>query len=322
MQRTGIITKGIVTAALAGIAATLTAASPALADPGTGSLSGAVRDTRGAVVADAQIAVYLPDTSSGYLTRTQTDAAGKFRVPGLDEGSYKISIGLGGWSEWAPGRRAEDSAAVAYPVTAGHDTVADSVVTAPGVITGRVAAAAGGPAAGVKVSADDDQHARQWDATTTTDGRYSLRVPPGTDYVVSFTDGHFRQFAPHTLDRAAARHYTVRSGHTLRVDDRLLPAASLTGRLVDSAGAPVAAAQVSFLTDYAFEVTTTTDADGRYRFDKLLPEAVKVVFHTADGQEQWAYQQLSYADATTFTLASGAVTTVNDQLLPVPAPVG
>jgi protocatechuate 3,4-dioxygenase beta subunit len=309
---------------LAGVATATAVASPALADAGTGSLSGFVRDTRGAVVADAELTIYPPDTSGNYVTKTHTDAAGKFRVPALPEGSYKILIGLGGWYEWAPGRHAEDSpdTAVAYPVVAGRNTLANSGGTAAGVITGRVTTASGEPASDVAVTADDEDHARAWNTTTAADGVYSLRVPPGTSYVVSFTDGYFQQFAPHTADRAQAQRYTVRSGRTLHVDDRLLPAASLTGQLVDAAGAPVAAAQVHIVTMNAVDLQTATDVDGRYRLDKLAPGDVKVYFRTADGREQWAYQKLSYDEADTVTLSLGTVTTVNDALLPLPTLAG
>jgi hypothetical protein len=73
---------------------------------------------------------------------------------------------------------------------------------------------------------------------------------------------------------------------------------------------------VRFLTDTAFEVRTTTDADGRYRFDKLSAWTVKVEFRTADGRVQWAHQKLDYSEANTFALTLGATTTVDDSLLP------
>ena len=311
MQPTRVIASAVA-AAVAGIGAATAVASPALADADTGNVAGAVRDTKGTIVTDARINVYAEDGFDP-VAQTTTDAAGRFRVADLEAGRYKIQIGLGGWSEWAPGRRAESDAAV-YRIVAGRTTVANSVVTAPGVITGRLLAATGGPAANVGVTADDYDTARSWNTTTAADGTYALRVPPGTNYVVTFRDGYFRQYAPHTVDQAQARHYTVRSGRTLRVDDRLLVAPSLTGRLVDAAGAPVADARVRFLSDTAFELTTTTDADGRYRFDKLAAGTVRVSFRTTDNRVQWAYQALSYNDAAEIALPVGAVVTVDDQL--------
>src|SRR4051794_8434186 len=108
-----------VIAALVGIGASAALSAPALAQPGTGSLAGSVRDTRGEVVADAEITVYPPDTSGNYVTKVRTDATGRFRVTGLEKGSYKLLIGLGGWFEWAPGRTDDATAATAYPVAVG-----------------------------------------------------------------------------------------------------------------------------------------------------------------------------------------------------------
>lgn len=308
----------ITTVALAAAIAATGIASPASAATGAGGISGSVRDTSGAVVANSEITIYPPYQPSGPVASTHTDAAGKFKVSGLDEGSYQIQIGLGGWSEWAPGRTDDPAQAGTYQVVAGRTTKADSVVTASGVAGGRLTTATGQPAAGVIVSADDDNHARTWSTTTGADGTYSLRVPPGDAYVIGFKDGDFQQYAPHTVDRGLARHYTIRSGRTLRVSDRLLAAATLAGRLTDAAGAPVAGADVHFIsTATAFEFVTTTDADGRYRFEKQNPGDIKVWFRLADGREQWAHQKLSYDEAETFTLALGAVTTVDEQLLPL-----
>ncbi|MFF5083366.1 carboxypeptidase-like regulatory domain-containing protein [Actinoplanes sp. NPDC000266] len=185
-----------------------------------------------------------------------------------------------------------------------------------GTITGRVVTPAGRPAAGVKVTVDDIEIARPFTTTTAVDGRYSIEVPAGDSYVVSFTDGHFQQYSPRKLSYDQARVYTVREGRTLRVSERLFRAATLGGRLTDSAGAPVAGASVDFInTETAFGLTATTDANGYYRFEKLAPGTVKVYFRTADGRSQWAHQATSYEEADVATLELGRVTTVSDSLL-------
>ena len=123
-----------------------------------------------------------------------------------------------------------------------------------------------------------------------------------------------------TLDWALARHYTVRSGRTTRVDERLLAPAALNGRLVDESGTPVPGADVGpLLLDTAGGFWTTTGPDGRYQFDKLPPGEVVVGFTAPDGRSQWAYQKASFEQADRFTLALGGVTTVDEALLPLPA---
>ncbi|MFG1991968.1 carboxypeptidase-like regulatory domain-containing protein [Actinoplanes sp. NPDC048988] len=185
-----------------------------------------------------------------------------------------------------------------------------------GTIAGRVVTPAGRPAAGVKVTVDDIDTARPFTATTAADGRYAIEVPAGDAYVVSFTDGHLQQYSPRTLDFAQATVHTVREGRTLRVSERLFHAATLTGRLTDETGAPVAGASVDFVNiENAFGLTTTTGADGRYRFSKLAPGPVKVHFRTAGGRSQWAHQAASYEEADVATLKLGRVTAVSDSLL-------
>ncbi|XVV16312.1 carboxypeptidase-like regulatory domain-containing protein [Actinoplanes sp. CA-131856] len=186
-----------------------------------------------------------------------------------------------------------------------------------GTITGRVVTPAGRPAAGIKVTVDDIDIARPFTTTTAADGRYSIEVPAGDSYVVSFTNGHLQQYSPRALSYEQAKVYTVREGRTLRVGERLFRPATLTGRLTDENGAAVAGASVDFVnTENAFGLRVTTDANGYYRFDKLAPGSVKVQFHAADGRQQWAHQAASYEEADVATLELGRVTTVSDSLLP------
>ncbi|MEU4237715.1 carboxypeptidase-like regulatory domain-containing protein [Actinoplanes sp. NPDC026619] len=306
--------KSVILTALAGVVAAPLIASPALAaGTTTGNLAGAVRDTRGAIVADADITILVPE-SPNVAAQAHTDAAGRFKVTGLDEGAYNIQIDRDGWTEWAPGRT---DSPTAYAIRAGRTTVANSVVYAAGRVTGKVTTATGAPAAGVQVSAEDDEHARSFDGTTATDGTYSLRVAPNETYVLRFTDGHFTQFAPSTAGRDEATRYAVGAGRTVRVSNKLLAAATLTGTLTDVAGAPVAGAQVNYIDMNAGSVSATTDAAGHYTIDKLAPGDFKVYFLTSQGQLQWAYQALGYDEAETFTLPLGGTATVDDQLLPI-----
>lgn len=197
--------------------------------------------------------------------------------------------------------------------------VMSPAVAAPttGLITGKLTTASGAPAAGIPVTVDDADIARPWYTTTDAAGRWSVRLPAGSAYVVSFVDGSFRQYSPQVLEFADATRYTVRAGRTVKVKESLLEAASLTGHLTDAAGAPVANTRVRLLTSYAFELWTTTDADGGYRFGKLAPGAVRISFHLADGRVQWAHQKLSWEEADEIVLPLGGTATVDDQLLPV-----
>ena len=318
MRAPKVILRTVLAAAVAGTGAVAIGAPPAQAGWSDGLFTGTVRNDLGAVVAGATISVWpTVNEDSNPVAVTRTNAAGKWRVADLDAGRYKVEIGLAGWSEYAPGRERNHADARTYPAAAHRLTVVNSVVERAGSFAGRLTTPTGGPAAGVPVTVDDYNTAREFKTTTAADGTYSLPVPPRGDYVVNYRDGNFRQYALGTTDSEQARHYTVASGQRVTVNDQFLETASLTGRLVDAAGAPVVAATVRFIyTETAFELQTTTDADGRYSFEKLNPGPVKVSFGTADGRYQYAYQAASYNEATEFTLTLGTVTTVNDTLLP------
>jgi protocatechuate 3,4-dioxygenase beta subunit len=101
------IIRSVLAAGMAGTVASTVLAAPALAAPVTGSLAGVVRDTRGAAMAGAGIEIYDNPDAGAVIATGQTDAAGRFKVPGLNPGTYEVEVHLaGGWSDWAPGRTA------------------------------------------------------------------------------------------------------------------------------------------------------------------------------------------------------------------------
>jgi hypothetical protein len=301
------------------VAAT-SAAGPAFAADPTGSLSGVVRDTSGAVVPGASIAVYL-DPSGDAVQELPADADGRFSVTGLKVGSYQILIGLGGWSEWAPGRVTDPAQATRYRVKANRTTVADSTVTAAGIITGQFLRPDGAPAANAAVNVTSVDNASQHSTVTAADGTYKLRVQPDQTFLVSFSVDGFGQYVPHTFDPAQATKFFVGSGQTVSVSDQAIAISGMTGRLTDAAGAPAGGAYVSFINvDTASESETNTQADGTYDYRGLLvPGRYKVRF-TAAGGSQYAHQKLDYDSADVITLTPGQTEVVDDQLLWVPTP--
>jgi protocatechuate 3,4-dioxygenase beta subunit len=102
-----------------------------------------------------------------------------------------------------------------------------------------------------------------------------------------------------------------------------LTPATLTGRLVDEHGTPVAGTGVDLLlVATAGEVSTTTGPDGRYTFDTLPPGDVGVGFTALHGRVQLEHQKASAGEADEFTLSLGTVTTVDETLLPLAALAG
>ena len=320
MQSTRVRRRTVVAAALAGVVAATSAAGPALAADPTGSIAGVVRDTRGAAVPDAAVAVHL-DPSSDAVQELQADARGRFSITGLKAGSYQVRIGLGGWSEWAPGRITDPAQARTYQVRANRTTVANSTVTAAGIIAGRFFGPDGKPAANAAVNVTNVHNAGEHGGVTAADGTFRIRVEPDQTFIVNYAVGPIGQYVPHTFDPARATRFLVRSGQTVRVQDRAVALSGISGRLTDAAGAPAGGVYVSFINvDTVAESETSTAADGTYDFSGLLaPGRYKVRF-TAPGGSQYAHQKTDYASADVITLTSGRTTVVDDQLLWVPAP--
>ncbi len=121
---------------------------------------------------------------------------------------------------------------------------------------------------------------------------------------------------PHTFDVAQATKFTVEAGKTVRVDDRAISLAGISGHLTDAAGAPASGLRVTVNNvDTLADVQTTTLADGSYDFtNQLVPGQYKVEF-TTTGHSQYAHQQLDYNSANVITVSSGATSIVDDQLL-------
>ncbi|MFI5934593.1 carboxypeptidase-like regulatory domain-containing protein [Actinoplanes sp. NPDC051494] len=319
MQHKRFLRRGILAAVLAGTAAVTTTAGPALAGDPAGSLSGLVRDTRGSAVADATVSVHL-DPSGGPVQEVRSDAHGRFRVSGLKPGGYRIQIDMRGWREWAPGRITDAEQATIYRVTAKRTTVATSVVTAPGFITGTFLRADGTPAANTEVAATNVDSAAEHPGRTAADGTYRIRVQPDRKFIISYAVGRFAEYVPHTFTSSGATEFFVRSGQSIRVDDRAIALAGISGRLTDATGAPVAGAGVRVSEiDTARESETTTLADGSYDLsDQLVPGRYKVQFTVSD-RSQYAHQAPDYDSATVITVTSGSTTVVDDQLLWNPA---
>ncbi|GIE76344.1 hypothetical protein Aph02nite_22940 [Actinoplanes philippinensis] len=319
MHVTPVRRRQVLVAALTGIAIASTgAAGPAFAAEATGSITGQVRDTRGAVVANAYIAVHL-DPNSGAVQERQADERGRFSITDLKPGSYKISIGQSGWSEWAPGRITDAAQAPAFPVRANRATVVNSTVTAAGILAGKLLNPDGTPNANAAVNITNVDTSSGSAGLTAADGTFRIKVQPNATFTVSYSVGSLSQYVPHTFDPAQATRFFVPSGRTVQVSDQAVALSGIAGRLTDAAGAPVSGAYVTFTNvDTAGPSQTDTAADGTFDFSNLLePGRYKVEF-TVGGRSQYSYQKSDWESADIITIVSGRTATVNEQLLWVP----
>ncbi|MBC8328733.1 MAG: carboxypeptidase regulatory-like domain-containing protein [Planctomycetes bacterium] len=234
-------------------------------------LSGVVRDAAGAPAAGATVELQ-PDgerfgfAMGGSVAEATTEADGRYRLTGLSPGRFRLSAE-------APGTVAAKQ--VVEIEAAPREQTADLRLGTGGKVTGRIVDAAGRPLAEARVALApaDGFAAFRWRKDTVikegvqvgADGRFELSgLPPaGRTRVMAAAQG----FA---LGRSAA----VYDGAEIELALTLTRA--LEGRVVDSAGRPVAAAAVRleplsppsgpmmFRSDSA-----TSGADGTFRIDEI-----------------------------------------------------
>ena len=208
-------------------------------------LSGTVLDATGAPVAGATVAVMVEEADvepSGmgirgfrFPVRNETDDTGRFELEQVPSGKLRLSASAQGW------RTAELSA---LEVPAGGELEDLRLVLERGAtVSGRVFDADGQPAAGVWVRVEEDRTGMRFSqpasATTSGDGQYLLEgVEPGTRLIMARNEDR----------ETTAQEIEVGSGVN-RLDLRFATGASISGRVVDGAGAPLAGASVMALTD-------------------------------------------------------------------------
>ncbi|HYN92528.1 MAG TPA: carboxypeptidase regulatory-like domain-containing protein [Pilimelia sp.] len=204
----------------------------------------------------------------------------------------------------------------ASPAQAGQAQLAPArAAAAPGTITGQLTTADGLAvgSAWVGVYAADS-----WDvvagATTDADGRYTVDVP-AADYKIQFYAGSTEQWAHQERTHEDADAIRVVAGETTTVDDQLLAAGTLTGRLLDATGEPVPYVSV-IAEDVATELWTYLRTDETGRFAGELFPGTYVVRFAVEGAEQWAHQARSRDEAARITITAGQSAEVNDTLLP------
>jgi len=148
-------------------------------------------------------------------------------------------------------------------------------------------------------------------------GHYVLPYTPVGTYTLSFRDfgTGIEESAHQKVGSQEPDQFAVTLGATTTVDEQFLATGAISGRLTRG-GAPVAGYQVAIESaDGPNSGFAITDADGRYRLE-ALPGPYVVSFRGANnGLTQWAHQKIQFATADRFTVAPGADTIVDDELL-------
>ncbi|MDQ6777872.1 MAG: carboxypeptidase-like regulatory domain-containing protein [Actinomycetota bacterium] len=283
------------------LAALAVAAGTARADT-TGTVAGQVVDTNGVPLAGICVgADSAASPSSGY-GGAKTDSNGDYAFP-IPPAAYLISFqgcGQNYVSQFYPAQPSYKTAGQ-VTVVAGQTTGGiDARMVAGGVITGKVVdgiTGAAPPQGAVDVeiqtpvaSATGPQLGTQFASNPVApDGTYIVSgLPPGT-YLVYFnvtgtSNGvigpYVSEWYPNAPDPGHAAMVSVQSGQTASLGVELAEVpGTVTGRVTDSAGAPIAGYDISAgitepdgsMFHGPFPIFTTTASDGTFTLMRLAP---------------------------------------------------
>ena len=139
------LASGVITVLVAVLSLPTAAAHAELA---TGTISGTLTSATGAPLADVRVGVQ-PAAGSTSVAVGLTDSEGRYTLPGLTPGSYKVKFWVhrnstSEWTQWAY-QATRPNRATTFRVTAGSEVVVDETRFATGSLALRLNDAAGQP---------------------------------------------------------------------------------------------------------------------------------------------------------------------------------
>ncbi|MDY7542552.1 MULTISPECIES: cell wall-binding repeat-containing protein [unclassified Cryobacterium] len=331
------------------VVGTLAGATPAnaLADPGTGSISGTItQDIKGVVT---------PSTASGitvftgegqrYAGYAQVDGNGHYSVGSLAAGSYVLYFGAGSSATISEfyDNATSFASAQRVVVAAGKATAGiDAVLEAGSTVTGKVTATQAGstqPIANVSVTATDStapsSQYQSWSYYAQTDsaGEYSLTGLAAGTYKIRFVSsdsGVVSKWYTDSIDFTSATTVTVGAQSTLPgIDVNLQAAGAISGTVTQTLGGVPKVAQ-SYVDVYSAEsgdyVTgAPTKLDGSYSIGSLMAGTYKVGFVGYDSNSglvpEYFDNASTLASAKPLTVGvASTVANIDAELSDVPLP--
>jgi uncharacterized protein YodC (DUF2158 family) len=259
-----------------------------------------------------------------------TTANGTYTISALETGSYDVSFDDCGSpgsyaTQWYKGA-ATQAQGVAVHLTAGKTTEGISASMTPppadGSISGTVTAAVGGTdLSGICVVSYAANGSGAGNATTASDGTYSITgMPPGS-YDIEFSSacGNTGDYANQWYDGAVAESsatlVSVTAGSaTTGIDAALALPGTITGTVTDSEGKALSDVCVYATSPggaHDFDITGTA-SDGEYSLTGLAPGSYDVEFmarycgNTTDLAYEWYDGASQQASATSVAVAAGA----------------
>ncbi len=260
--------------------------APALWAQSTGVVEGTVVNTVTHAGIDG-VTVEVTRADGQWRTSTSTDAAGRFRIAGLAPGKYKADFAHPEFTDLQP--RQTDGVGFAIGQTSEPARV--RVELQPlSTLRGRLLDSDGRPMPGVRVSLQRLLRQGVYENPTDREGRFEfVDVRPAT-YALAAEPPEIegertvlaRTYYPGVLDHRQAAPIAIPAGQELAgFEFRLVksPVFRVRGKVVDSAGRPVAGAMVEFHSEdpFASQSQHFTLQDGSFEFPSVLPGSWRCV---------------------------------------------
>lgn len=231
------------------------------AAPATGSISGTISDSHGAV---ANAAVYVYVNSSDSYASAVTDSAGTFNFTGLPDGTYRLyAVELSHHlSAWYGGGDYTTASGIAV---AGNDVSGITFSLARmGFLTGTVRLPNGSPAVGVSIAAWMVGYDGAPGEITDAAGHFSIGMLPST-FIVQATPADtypiaFAGASGATSMRSQAKAYSVAEDETVNVDITLFVGTVFSGTVTSNGVAPSHRVSISARQQNGTEWTTVGQA--------------------------------------------------------------
>lgn len=240
--------------------------------PGS-TVSGTIRDSNGAAIADATVT--LTKSVFGAAYSTTTDASGAFTVSAYDltnyggsaVADYSVSVSKSGYIT--------KTGTVSITADASALTGYDYTLISAGAISGTITTSAGAGLGGVLVTANDG-FGNSYSATTDASGVYTLvSLSPSSRYTLTMTKTNY---VGQKLYNVAA----VSAATTTGKNASLPAAKAFSGTILAKSGnTPIEGAVVSIFkrnktrTEIA-DFSYTTKSDGSYTFQNVSPGKYRV----------------------------------------------
>jgi beta-glucanase (GH16 family) len=252
----------------------------------TATLAGSVT---AAGTADVGVSVSLLSGGTTIASET-TGPTGAFAFGGLAAGAYQVQYSHGGGQVYSAGPASSATGLTpSETVTAGQTLTlgAEALIAAPGTLSGAVTYA-GAADAGATVTLLTQAGATVATTATASNGTFSFAALSPGAYEVQFSDTATQLYGsgPASSTTGLTGPVSIGAAQTVVLQtEALLPVPAAIGGSVTYAGAADAGVNVSLIGSAGTTVaSTTTAADGTFKFSGLAPAVYELQYSAAAGQ--------------------------------------